>query len=163
MSVLKTIAFALIVALPLVVLAFYIPFWLYTLCAISHIVSVCISYFLGISQVRSWKRANNKYWHKFLKEEEGKTMIIGQGSIVKRFYNDEYNSTYIVLETQICENHHNMALYPIHLDGIDIEKRNYGLASIDWHTLKPHEDWYPFNFRVQDHNMKLVKVEGVKP
>ena len=90
-------------------------------------------------------------------------MKISQGCTIKRYYNDEYYSTYIVLETEIIEDHHNMALYPIHYANGEIEKPEYGLPVIDWHKLRPHDDEYPINFRVRDHNMRWVPVTGVKP
>ena len=90
-------------------------------------------------------------------------MIISQGCTIKRFYNDEYYATYIVLEVEISGDHHNAALYPISYAEGDIEKCEFGLLFLGWHTIRPHEPDYPINFRSKDHNMQWVKVTGVKP
>ena len=69
MSGLKSIVAVFIAGIPLIVTGFYVPFWLHILCLIGNITIIWISCSVGISQVRSWKRANNKHWHEFLKEE----------------------------------------------------------------------------------------------
>ena len=64
----KAFLFGLLLGSPGGIIAYFYGFWISIALFIFVVVWFLFGYFLGIDQVRDWKRQNSKYWKDFLDE-----------------------------------------------------------------------------------------------